>query len=213
MYKQLILLFITVVICSSCGCTAPNYIKYNFTYCYDGVDTGIDTLINIEGYYDVADNDVYPRLMFYKDGTYVEGFSYSYHKSIQSQFEEIINDKKKLKVFHNNVWGRYIICGDTIKVQTVERPGCGSMSPIWYLENIWYKVIDRNTIVGIFPSNNIIVYPSALEENPYMIRYGTPAKFYPLSVRPNSDCFLKSEKWFWCNEELYKQYKQTSKSR
>ncbi len=43
--------------------------------------------------------------------------------------------------------------------------------------------------------------------------YGTLAIFTPLSVRPNSDCLLKKEEWFWCNEELYKKHKQTSKYR
>jgi hypothetical protein len=216
MFEKLSILFLTVVICSSCGCTAPKFIKDNFTYCFDGIDTGIDSLINVEGYYVIFDieRDSRLHLMFYKDGTYIEGFSSSYYKSIQSLFEEMMNDPNKLKGFHKyREWGRYIICSDTIKVQTVERPGAGSMSRIWWFSEVWFKIIDRNTIVGIYPTKSLVRYPEGIEVKNYMRNYGIPARFYPLSVKPNSDCFLKKEDWFWCNEELYRQYKQTLKPR
>ena len=75
-----IYLFIMVFICTSCGFfIVPKHVKQNFTYCYDGIDTGIDSLINIEGYYDFISKSCqscYTRVMFYKDGTYVASSTY-----------------------------------------------------------------------------------------------------------------------------------------
>ncbi len=107
--KKLNLLLLIVVICSSCGCNiVPQYIKQDFNYCYDGIDTGIDSLINIEGYYVLSDENDFPsRLMFYRDGIYVDGFILS--NPLQLQFEKMINKPNKLKLFHrDNRWGRGI---------------------------------------------------------------------------------------------------------
>jgi hypothetical protein len=177
-------------ICSSCSChITPQYVKDYFNYCYDGAYTGIDTLINIEGYYE-------PHLMFYKDGTCINGFMGIWRKTIQEQFEEMVNAPREMKVFHwDNNWGCYVICGDTIKVRTVKRAGCGGMDAIWWLDEKWFKIIDKNTLEKIYPT--------------YSGLYLT--KFHSLTVRPNSDCSLKKKKWFWCNEELYKEYKRTLK--
>jgi hypothetical protein len=42
------------LIFSSCGFIAPREMKRNFKYCYDGKNTGIDSLINIHGYYSMG---------------------------------------------------------------------------------------------------------------------------------------------------------------
>jgi hypothetical protein len=188
------LLVVIGAICSSCRClVTPSYLKDYFDYCYDGAYTGIDTLINIEGYYG-------SRLMFYKDGTCVN-ISGIGGRNIQAQFEEMMNNPKKLEAFHRySNWGCYVICGDTIKIRTVDQPGCGSTDVIWRLEVARFKIIDKNTLERI--------YPLADKDS-----FWAPVEFHPLTVRPNSDCSLKKKKWFWCNEEQYKEYKKSLKSR
>ncbi len=160
---RLLKLFILLglICCSSCGYnTIPKYVIQNFIYCYDSIDTSIDTMINIEGYYNFVSEDCsncHLYLMFYKDGTYVEGFYHPRNESIQSYFETMVNnDLKALCYFHlYNDWGRYTINGDTIKLQAINRPVRGSTSAVWWINEIWFKIIDKNTIIGIniFKSN------------------------------------------------------------
>ena len=214
---RFIILFIIGIISCSCGYnTVPKYVRQNFIYCYDGMATGIDTLINIEGYYDfIPENclSCYLRVMFYKDGTYVASSYYPRDESMQSHFENITNhDSKGLYYFYlYKDWGRYIINGDTIKLQAIVRPVRGSTSVAWWLHEVWYKILDRNTIIGIYPSKKPVRYPDDLEENNYIRKYSIPAKFTPLTVRPNPNCWLKEEKWFWCNEEDWEEYKRQVK--
>jgi len=207
---NLLLIIFGVMIISSCGYNiVPKHVKQNFTYCYDGFDTILDTQINIEGYYDFLKEDCsgcHYYIMFYKDGIYVSGF---YYDSMQSHFEYMVNyDSKALYRFHkyNGWWGCYIIDNDTIKLQTVHHPAWWESSMVWWLEEVWYKILDENTIIGIYPSKKPVRYPENLEEKYYMRKYGVPAKFTPLSVKPDSNCWLKREKWFWCNENDWKHY-------
>jgi hypothetical protein len=187
------LIVICILVCSSCGYyIVPEHIKQNFTYCYDGMDTGIDTLINIEGYF-VQDHII---RIFYKDGIYVIG-GFRTIDDFNEFIKKIESNRKAMSNFHKwYTWGRYIICGDTIKLQAVERPVFGSTSSIWYSVKGKYKVLDRNTIIGI--------YPSSKERIP-------PTKFVPLTIKPDSNCWLKEKKWFWCNEEDWKAYKKSMK--
>ena len=208
-----IYIFIIGIICNSCGFfIVPKHVKQNFTYCYDGLDTGIDSLINIEGYYDFTSKDCpscYIRIMFYKDGTCVIGSFYSKGESVQSYFENIVNhDPKGLYYFHKyKDWGCYIIKGDTIKLQKIDRPVGWESDARWFLEEIWYKILDNKTIVGICPSKRPSPYSYDSYEDSYMSRYGVPAKFTHLTVRPDSNCSLKQKKWFWCSEEDWAEYK------
>ena len=212
MVKLMCLFIIGTICCSCCYNIVSKNIKQNFAYCYDGKDTGIDSLIYIEGYYDFRYEDCpscYRRVMFYKDGTYVTGPFYTRGESVQSHFNNIVNrNPKELYYFHKyNEWGHYIIRSDTIKLQSVDRPVWGSMDPTWKFYEVWYKIIDRNTIIGIYPSKKPNRYTVHIEEDNYMRRYGIPAKFTPLTVRPDSNCWLKEKKWFWCNEEDWEEYK------
>jgi hypothetical protein len=184
------------------------HVKQNFTYCYDGVDTGLDTMLNIDGYYDFVPNDSpdsHFRTMFYKDGTYVS--CYNFHSSNHTSIENIHNHPEALYWFHkNNEWGRYTISGDTIKAQAIECHIWDKPSNVYFFE-VWYKIIDTNTIVGIYPPLSPIRYPVDFKEKNYRRRFCVPAKFTPVPERPSSDCFLKKRKWFWCNENEWKAYK------
>ena len=61
-------IFILCALCALSSCRGiPNDVKKAFTYCYADVYTGIDTLINTDGYYN-------RRTFFYKNGLVVEGY-------------------------------------------------------------------------------------------------------------------------------------------
>jgi len=75
------------------------------------------------------------------------------------------------------------------------------LSPYWYAYEVWYKVIDRNTIIEIYSkplhymseSDWKIYYEAKKHEKKKL-----PAKFISIEVLPNSNCWLKKERWFLC---------------
>ncbi|NOX46573.1 MAG: hypothetical protein GXO89_06300 [Chlorobi bacterium] len=150
--------------------------------------------------------------MFYADGTFVANFHdgniervKNNKKSIDSYFKELITDSIECDIFHNSsYWGLYRFFHDTIKVQYINHP---SKMGLWHAGEKWYGIIDRNTIVEI---NTKPI--DTKEEIDFFYKYyydktkTDTAKFVPLSVVPSSDCWLKKEKWFWCNEEDWEHY-------
>lgn len=80
-----------------------------------------------------------------------------------------------------------------------------------------YKVIDRHTIQEI--SNEEVLPPnisdyeishSANREKSFLNKY---YDFIPIEQLPSSNCWLKEEKWFWCNEEDWKSYMDSIKTK
>jgi len=200
----------------------PKNIKQGFTYCDNGEKTNLESLINIEGYYVEAkpllDSKVgtyYINFMFYDDGSFVYGFydcnSEKREKgksNIPLYFDEIISDNEGeiSKSFYNSFyWGRYLISGDTIKTQYINHPV--SISPDWAAWEIWYKVIDRNTIIEIY--SKPIHYMSESDCKNYQEykkkeKPNFPAKFIAVEKKPVPNCWLKQEDWFWCKNRNVK---------
>jgi hypothetical protein len=229
------LLFILFIIgISSCAYyIAPNYIKQNFTFCNDGKSKGIDSLININGYYSIAEpysrpvfstpydknktkyasDTMYQNLMFYRDGLFVIDFfaldangTFEDDSKIPKFFKQIVENKesKVSKFFYSSFdWGSFRINGDTIKMQYIDRPIFGESRTFWYAWEIWYKVLNRNSIIEIY--SNPIHYTTKSDWENYQKakkeKVILPAKFVPVAVIPSSDCWLKKEKWFWCKTE------------
>ncbi len=219
--KQLTLVITIAIAFSSCVVRVPKYIQQNFTFCYDGQNTGIDSLINIEGYYvvkypykgvDTACNTC-TNLMFYKDGTLLsnfrafdeEGVSLSQF-TIPSFFKEVAQNEEGKKAFwfyNSSYWGCYKIEKGIIKVQYINRV-VGPIVP-WIASEEWYKVIDRNTIIQIETKPLDIKPHQYTTDNDWKnweidkkkLKY-YPAHFVPVAIRPAPDCWLKKEKWFWC---------------
>ena len=61
MRRLQIVLILVIIVSSSCRfANVPKSVKREFTYCYDDKDTGIDSLMSINGYYSL--NQKYPLL-------------------------------------------------------------------------------------------------------------------------------------------------------
>lgn len=214
--KKNIIALIVIATLTSCG--VPHYIKQNFTYCYDGQNTGIDTLINIDGYYKITclqERDeryttkgqwvhkidtLCTNLMFYKDGIFVNEFNDPdrNRKDIQLYFKKLVKNKKNKKL-NARFYGIYKIYRDTIKTQYINYTG---LTNTWMAYETWYKVINKGTIKIIAgrqlfydrenPDKSVMNLKMTNKEDSYA------AVFIPVEVRPGSDCWLKNKKWFWC---------------
>jgi len=160
------------------GCQIPQYLKDNFKYKYDGQYTGIDTLINIAGFYQFEENSTYwnGEFVFYKDGTFAVG----------SELENCEESKDS----HIPEWGSYIIAKDTIKCQSIFSPGKGRWGGGIIVE-YWYKIIDRNKLVRIYLSESNI--------DNRVIEYDVrdTAVFIPTSNLPDPMNWIKEERWSW----------------
>lgn len=190
----------------------PSDVRKAFTYCYSGTYTGLDTLINLDGYYHG------PSMIFYTNGMVVSpsrlNFSYNnvtFSKDASLFFQGITGDPeaKDSKRFFSSVdCGGYVICGDTIKVQLIHKSY--SINDNWSGDEEWYKIIDRNTLqlINWFP-----VTTNKKELERFKKYYSLPAReipatnFTPVSIKPQPDYFwILKEKWFWCNEQDWKAY-------
>lgn len=219
--KQIVIL----IMLSSCGVQkdVPKYISERFTYCYDGKDTGIDSLLKTDGYYVIAESfkDIgynskkdtsYFNMMFYKNGICVFNFFPLDNKGrvIDNEFMSLFfktiieeRESKESSFFYNTRnWGRYIIEGDTLKAQCIYRPSAGETTTIWGINEVWYKIINRTTIIEI-PSESLT--NRTKKERKYL-----PARFVPLIEIPTPDCWLMKEKWFWCDETEWDSYMETN---
>lgn len=165
-----------------------------FTYCYDGEDRGIDTIVNIDGYFknsDITVGSVFPEyegvttlaysFFLYKDGTFLINNCGDF--LTQKQFEEFLTKYKERNCL---LCGRYIIVGDTIKAQYIFRRS--------YYTNVvsenWYKTQDKNTLIHIKSFCGRQDYPVS----------SIPLKFVPFPSRPDSTCWLKNKWWFKCKK-------------
>jgi len=217
---------------NSCGIINTSYeIQKKFAYCYDGQYTGLDTLININGYYSIGEvRDMYGVhaifthridtinifFMFWPDGTFLYNF-FDYDHDIPNYFRKIVENTmkgKKDKFYKHFSWGRYIICGDTIKTQYMHTPN--GLNDFWYGYEISFHIINRTTLKYLPSESKILDYYATeteiteMKETQIRNKY-LPATFVPVEVLPNSNCWIKNKKWFWCDKEKYKKWKDSQK--
>jgi hypothetical protein len=179
--------------------------------CYDGRDTGLDTLIHINGYYttkipdesgassvDMNDEKIegnsLPNFMFFEDGIFVGDIG-SQEMSVEQYLEELATTGKSLD-FKSFYHGTYKIYNDTIKVQYIS-PGYANT---WFAKEIWYKIIDKNTIVDFHSEHIALTWEDRKKDSykPQNYRSWNYSRFVPLEWVPRSDSWLKKEKWFQC---------------
>ena len=231
MKTKLFIIILSCLIISACQNHVPKSIKKSFVYCYDDRYTGIDSLINIDGYYKemslhkrsptvggfLKDTSIYYidtsyfYFMFYDNGLYVYSISDIYYDEYKKEW--IKKDKTSfLKDFSENgetpeanyFYGNY--WGSyTIHWDTikVQRIYKGtSLNDGWAVSEHWYKVIDKNTIQRI----NSFNLPITMESQP-VEKTENPAIFVPISTKPKSDnSWILKERWFWCNESDWEEY-------
>lgn len=239
MHKISFAILFVIVFFISCG--VPKYIKQNLTYCFDGNSNGIDTLLNIEGFYSrevvsitkirstkkgqwVYKTDTsYGSLMFYDNGIFATNLWGAdldnldvRHKNIQyyfDRFEETEDKANQNIIIGANYKGSYQILGDTIKVQYVNHSS--PLTNTWRAFEQWYKIIDKNTIKQI--AYRKLYYDRENQDKSEMRLRMLDSQdrdtltFNPVKIRPNPDNWLMNKSWFWCNKEEWKKYRQNLK--
>jgi hypothetical protein len=215
--KHIIITLFALSLFSCAYIGVPKHIKQGFTYCYNEEKTDIKELINIDGYFVMGTpSSSSLAFMFYEDGSFLYEFfdvdeerRKAGNPNISLYFQEIINDstgKISSSFYKWFKWGLYIVEGDTIKAQYVNNPL--SISPNWNAWEVWYKVINRNTIVEIYSTPIHYMSESDWEnwEKNKKQREKTivPAKFIPVGEKPIPNFWLKEEDWFWCEKRKVK---------
>lgn len=213
-------IFLFVLLTCNCvlGKKVPKYIREKFTNCYNGQKTGIDNLININGYYilrqlqhvcsgvginEVCRDTTEINLLFYDDGTFLYNFYdlYSpYPGNTVSYLEAVCKNKKTAESFYSGFfWGIYRIEKDTIITQYIFNEAL--LAP-W---NVWedkYLVIDRNTISKI-PSATKPLFNTTKKERELIIADLEKKKFLFAQFRnlksiPPPNSWVKKESWTKC---------------
>ena len=186
MMRSLFIIFIAIIFF---GCGAPK----NFSNRYDGNNTGLDKLININGYYiseHGCDSAFFSIYMFYPDGL----FTIATTSRITDELTDCFENGGKNNICKYPLWGTYIVEGDIIKTQVIRPEGNGCVIfrdyrilPNREITNISDYVQPEYTNLGYMEN-----YPS-FTSNPCE----KAAKFYPLkNKRDSSECTLLKKKWF-----------------
>lgn len=175
----------------------------NTQFCYTGRETGLDHIIELNGYYSFTSKYIrnvgFPAIqqedtllfycVFFKDGT----FLYHYFPSAGG-----------------GDWGTYVVKNNLVKGQFIEPPG--GMS--WTKGEAWFQIIDKRTIKQLYFKNKESiteqeVIKSHLEGKDEDTSLG---KFVPYDNLPDPNkSWLKKREWFWCSKEEYKVWKKKSK--
>jgi hypothetical protein len=206
--KNLLSLFLPLMLSGCVFFRVPYETRKEFTYCYNGNYTGIDSLINIDGYYhfppkskdkeSLGNVKAYHNCMFFKDGFFVFDVCLECLKS-----DETIEHTDFYK--GGGRWGLYKIDGDVIKTYSLNPLGSMSLD----LSEIWFKIIDNKTILYLqskseVPNNQEDLIKLDKFSEIYEV-YGN-FKYFEHLPDPNKT-WLKKEKWIWCNEPEYKEWK------
>lgn len=184
-----IVFFLLLIFLYNCSMLKP----VDFEYVYDRTYTGLDTLINIDGYYIIqreCDSAFYSALMFYPDGLFsiITG-------SDLSDAAGCLADNNNRTICKSISWGGYRIVNDTIKTQEVRQEGMGFctifrdyiMTADKNIINISDYVIPENTKIGYMRN-----YPSFFEN-----LCPNAAVFSSIQTKRNlSECPYLSKKWF-----------------
>jgi hypothetical protein len=184
---------------------------------------GLDKKLNINGYYTINDTlnsgtiiYGYTNMIFFDDGMFVSGFhkccdtsKQNIGKVIPSYIDTIVDQRKlgdRIYTFYEGfIWGYYNLSGDTIKVQHISRPALGDMNRFWYAYEIWFKIINKNSIEEIYryPIHHMTDSDKSNFEINKKKWTAVKAYFRPLDKLPESDGWLKYEDWFWKDNDKY----------
>lgn len=203
-FKPAIYLFVWLSILSGCGISTPLRTKRSFTYCFDGENTGLDSLIDINGFFymksDINQNliidkgnvgNFYPNFKFYENG-FVHNNPYILLDLNKSKFGSWIDN------YSGADFGRYILKGDTIKIQLVEPPG-GQTQEIY---EVGLVIIDKYNIRPIYWGDPDLVSNATVEEYLKKGYYRNKIlTFYPMERKINPEkTWIYNKRWFKCKK-------------
>lgn len=172
----------------SCVSSPPN-----FSYRYENRNTGLDKLIDINGYYvsqQECDSAFFSMYMFYPNGL----FSIATTSGISPELVDCFEKGGKSKLCQYPIWGTYRLEGNLIKTQALRMEGGGCVIFRDYrilanktIANLSDYVQPQHTVMGYMTN-----YPS-FETNPCE----KLALFYPLTTkRDSTECPFLNKKWF-----------------
>ena len=204
----LCLFFLTIVMlwsCSTClliESTCPRDVRKSIKYCYDSIQTGLDTIIPINGLYRMfykydlhnIPDSTQTCLVFYKDGLFLRFQEFYWKNHIEN------NDTIGTRYLINQFWGNYVVNRDTIKTFYFNQP----------CETAWggfeeYYCINKDKTLTLF-------YSSQLTKRAYEIKYyeelqrvriknATPAIFHHIDTLPDpKNSWIIKAKWFRCKK-------------
>jgi len=203
LFKILVFCLISTLL-YSCGFYTPTSIKRRFTYCYDGKDTGLDTLLNIDGFFYVK-NELNSKLVPDKSNVGYFNPSYVFHNDgfVHDNAYLLLDMKRnKWENFTENFtgasFGRYLLCNDTIKFQYVDPPGGMAQG----IAEVWFKIVDKDNIRPIYWGDPDSVSANAinkfLKEGYYRNDIFT---FYPMKRKIDpKKTWIYNKKWFRCKK-------------
>jgi len=214
--KSLFLLTFVLISISCAGLVDyPVPIRFKSSLnCYDSVYTGIDTLINIQGYYSSAyfrDNKgvygyvngkyqelnpdtVFNNIIFFADGIFVDDISFR-GLTVEQGLRKMSKEDKTFR-YRAYYHGTYEVKKDTIIVQYIS-PGYGN---VWFAREEGYKII-HNSKIQLCYTKHLALQKYEMKQELYQSKYYDNApysNFIYVDSIPKSDSWLKKEEWFWC---------------
>jgi hypothetical protein len=185
----------------ACSCLfVPRRFKKEFD-CYTGNYTGLDTLINTHGFYKKMVINDFTGVSGMKDGKIQQlGIDTSYYSVVFFNDGLFIGDVGVVgPTVSGQVSGTYAILFDTIKIKYISKSFANGA---WYGAEVWYKIIDKNTIVDFYRRPLGLVRSDRRKEayQPMIYSNSSPSKFVHVPNMPKSYNWLKDEKWFNCEQ-------------
>lgn len=212
-YKKFLGIILSVFIFNSCYVVkAKKVFRGEMETCFTGKHiANISELINTDGFFseekfsEGANRYLHSNMFFFSDGIFTSGVSIKGQYSpdyIQHFFNNENFDDENWNAFY---WGVYDLQGDTIKTKSIF---IGTLNAGWSMREEWFQVIDNLTLRSIYakPIGKDYLSQEVLEKYWFNRDNHTTAIFFQLKTIPSSDCWLKREKWFWCNEDEWRAF-------
>ncbi len=213
------------------GYQMPSYLQKNFTYLYKPVKTGLDTLININGYYteieiethrnpkgflgnewEYTTDTSHMNCLFFDDGIVLYNMFASHltsYPNLSAFLTNLAKDTSDSKYLYG-MWGTYVVKGDTIRIQTIHPCFHFNINDSWNGCERHFKIIDKTTLKLIYVKP---MYMSESDKKIYTeqfysnsIKDENPYKFIPSEAIPSSDCWLKEQECIWKDKQDYLEF-------
>jgi len=224
---------LSFVVIISCG--VPKHIRNDFSILYDSINFKVDTILKINGYYTIPKQYFSPRFekpnfrgkyttaldtfylnyIFFEDGLYARNFSPNIPDTVIKYLKEIAHDTNttgllKRSFYQGPYWGIYRIDGDTLITQSINNP---CTPKVWVATEERFFILKNNSILqfstkvlGKYPKYDMEIWAQEEKDKKY-----NPAIFIPVTILPESNSWLKKEKWFWKDEAEYLKWQSKKK--
>ncbi len=181
-------LILSVIVLLSCGTRKP----FGFTNYFTNEYTGIDTLINIDGYFFVEEkcrNDFYCMFMFYPNGL----FTLATTSTMSSYLRDCFKQGGDYNICKYPSWGTYEINNDTIITQLIVDYGPGGWGKVMVFRD--YLILPSKELLYIseYCIDKDVVTCNEAPANPCP----KVAQFVPMErKRSIQDCPWLKKGWF-----------------